>query len=156
MNALHHWGQLTLDIHLAAKTSAPVLISAPPGCAENVARTITAFSIDWNGKDLLIVDCGGRAGIAQLVADISRMCAADSPGTVLLREVHALPRADQSEVASVVGASCGRPGAPRIISSSSVSLFDRVRSGAFDEQLFYRLNVMHIVIDGERHAPGEA
>ena len=77
--------------------------------------------------------------------------------TVLLREVHALGEAEQAEIARVVG-DTGSPcsNAPRIISTSSVSLFDRVRKGAFDERLFYRLNVMHIVVKEKADGPDEA
>jgi DNA-binding NtrC family response regulator len=163
MNGAPDWGQLALDIHLAARSGAAVLISAPADCAENVARTITAFSSTWRGEDLLVVDCR-REAIRQLVAGIQHRRGAVrlrsgqdcAPGTVLLREVHALPRSDQIEIASVVGASAALPSWPRIISTSSVSLFDRVRSGAFDEQLFYRLNVVHIVIKRTQDATGAA
>jgi transcriptional regulator of acetoin/glycerol metabolism len=34
------------------------------------------------------------------------------------------------------------------------TLFDRVRTGAFDERLFYRLNVMHIVVKEKKDALG--
>jgi len=152
---LSDWGQFALDIQLAARTSAPVLISAPADCAEKVARTITAFASSWNGDDLLVVECGSES-IAPLMADIRRRRDASAPRTVLLREVHALPPSDQIEIASVLDGSTVVPSAPRIISSSSISLFDRVRSGAFDEQLFYRLNVMHIVIKRRQDATGAA
>jgi DNA-binding NtrC family response regulator len=44
-----------------------------------------------------------------------------------------------------------RPGAERrlrrrVISSSSIPLVSRVREGKFDARLFYRLNVIHMVI----------
>ena len=44
MNGAHDWGQLALDIDLAARIGAPVLISAPAACAENLARAIAAWS----------------------------------------------------------------------------------------------------------------
>ena len=77
--------------------------------------------------------------------------------TLLLREVHALGEAEQAEIARVVGGpDSPRVNAPRIISTSSVSLFDRVRKGAFDERLFYRLNVVHIVVKEKTDGPDEA
>src|SRR6185295_16274218 len=39
-----NWGQMALDIHVAARTKVPVLISAAPDCAVNVARAIAAFT----------------------------------------------------------------------------------------------------------------
>jgi DNA-binding NtrC family response regulator len=157
MNGATYWGQLALDINLAAQTRAPVLISAPADCAENVARAITAFSRGWKGADLVVCDCAGGDSPAQIIASARSGTDGDQI-TLLLREVHALGTADQAEVARVVGAPGeARPtNAPRIISTTSVSLFDRVRKGAFDEGLFYRLNVMHIVVKGREDAPGAA
>ena len=45
-------------------------------------------------------------------------------------------------------ADLGRPGARpcRIISTTSVPLFERVRQGSFDPQLFYCLNKIHIKV----------
>jgi hypothetical protein len=159
MNGATDWGQLALDIHLATQTGAPVLISAPADCAENVARTIAAFSSAWKRADLVVCDCAGGDSPAQAIASASAIPdAAGDQITLLLREVHALGKADQAEVARVVGApgETRRTSAPRIISTTSVSLFDRVRNGAFDERLFYRLNVMHIVVKGREDAPGAA
>jgi DNA-binding NtrC family response regulator len=155
MNGATDWGQLALDIHLAAQTRAPVLISAPADCAENVARAIAALSSARKGADLVICDCAGGDSPAQAVARAraARGAAADQI-TLLLREVHALGEADQAEVARVVGArgKARWTNAPRIISTTSVSLFDRVRNGAFDKRLFYCLNVLHIVVKGKEDA----
>jgi DNA-binding NtrC family response regulator len=47
-------------------------------------------------------------------------------------------------------ASLGRPGTGRcrLISTTSVSLFARVRETSFDADLFYALNKIHIKMDG--------
>jgi hypothetical protein len=143
------WGQLALDIHVAAQTKAPVLISAPADCAVNVARAIAAFASVWKAADVVVCDCACGDDLGAAVA--SARSGGDDTDTpiLLLREVHALGEADQAAMARVFAdPGDGRPhAAPRIISTSSVSLFDRVLEGAFDEQLFYRLNAMHIVIE---------
>ncbi len=36
--------------------------------------------------------------------------------------------------------------AARLISGTTVSLFDRVKAGTFSERLFYRLNLIHLVV----------
>jgi DNA-binding NtrC family response regulator len=150
------WGQLALDIHLAAQTRAPVLISAPPECAEKVARAIAAFSSAWKSGDLIVCDCAGGEGPMHAVSSARDARGADTnAGTLLLREVHALGEAGQAEVAQVVAGRDDAPSAPRVISTTSVSLFDRVRTGAFDERLFYRLNVMHIVVTRQDDARPE-
>jgi DNA-binding NtrC family response regulator len=148
------WGQLALDIHVAAQTRAPVLISAPAPCAETVARAITAFSSAWTPPELVVCDCAAGFNLADALARARARSIDPDKATLLLREVHALGEADQAEIARAIGdpgtppASC----APRIISTSSVSLFDRVRQGTFNERLFYRLNVMHIVVREKKDA----
>jgi hypothetical protein len=143
-----NWELLALDIHVAAQTKAPVLISAPADCAVNVARAIAAFASVWKAADVVVCDCAGGDDLAAAVASARSGCGDPDAAILLLREVHALGEADQAAVARVFadpGDGRGH-GAPRIISTSSVSLFDRVLEGAFDERLFYRLNAMHIVI----------
>jgi len=152
-----NFGELAFDIQVAAKTRAPVLISASASCAENVARAIAADFSSWTPPEIVVCDCAEGVNLAEAVAS-ARARGIESPKvTVLLREVHALGEAEQAEIARVVGDDCSpRDNAPRIISTSSVSLFDRVRKGAFDERLFYRLNVMHIVVKEEADGPDEA
>jgi len=152
-----NWGQLAFDIHVAAKTRAPVLISAPASCAENVARAIAAYSSAWTPPELVVCDCADGVNLAEAVASARARGIDPDKVTVLLREVHALGETEQAEIARVVGEPGGlRDHLPRIISTSSVSLFDRVRKGTFDERLFYRLNVMHIVVKEKADGPDEA
>ena len=71
--------------------------------------------------------------------------APDSPraSILLLREVHALTEAGQSMLQRLMK---DRPlDAPRVVASTSVSLFQRVKDGLFDPELFYHLNTIHIV-----------
>ena len=152
-----NWGQLAFDIHVAARTRAPVLISAPASCAESVARAIAAYSSAWTPPELVVCDCTEGVNLAEAVASARARSIDPNKVTLLLREVHALGEAEQAEIARVVGGpDSPRANTPRIISTSSVSLFDRVRNGAFDERLFYRLIVMHIVVMEKTDGPGEA
>jgi hypothetical protein len=142
-----NWGQLALDIHVAARTKVPVLISAPADCAVNVARAIAAFAGAWKVGDVVVCDCKGGDDLGAAVTR-AQLLGGRHPGELilLLQEVHALGAADQAAVADLLAAWHAGHRAPRIISTCSVSLFDRVRTGAFDEQLFYSLNALHIVI----------
>jgi transcriptional regulator of acetoin/glycerol metabolism len=146
------WGQLALDIHVAAQSRAPVLISAPAPCAENVARAIAAFSSGSTPPELVVCDCASGFNLADAASALARGVDPDRV-TLLLREVHALGEADQVEMARIVDPGAPRGScAPRIISTSSVPLFDLVRKGAFNERLFYRLNVMHIIVREKQDA----
>jgi hypothetical protein len=142
-----NWGHLALDIHVAARTKIPVLISAAPDCAMNVARTIAAFAGVSKTSDVVACDCAAGDDVGAAVAGaLSVRNRHPSEIILLLREVHALSAADQVAVANLVAAWYAGRGAPRIISTTSVSLFDRVRDGSFNEQLFYSLNALHIMV----------
>jgi DNA-binding NtrC family response regulator len=142
-----NWGQLAVDIRIAARTKVPVLISAPPDHATNIARAIAAFSDEWKAIEVVVCDCAGGADLGATVAHARSKCGLHAREVILLlREVHALGAADQAAVADLVAAWHAGRSAVRIISTCSVSLFDRVREGAFDGQLFYSLNALHIVV----------
>ena len=140
------WGQLALDIHVAARTKVPVLISAPPDCAVNVARAIAAFADQWKASHVVVCNCGAD-DLAGAVANAEAVGGRRTSEVILvLQEIHALGAAEQAVVASLVAAFQAGRNTPRIISTSSESLFDRVRQGLFDGQLFYCLNSLHIVL----------
>jgi hypothetical protein len=141
------WGQLALDIHVAARTKVPVLISAPPDCAVNVARSIAAFADEWKASQIVVCNCAGGDDLGAAVASAHSVGGRRTSEVILvLQEVHALNAADQAVVAKLVAAWHAGQNTPRIISTSSESLFDRVRQGLFDGQLFYCLNTLHIVL----------
>ncbi len=128
-----------LDIELAIHSSLAVLITAPPEDALSIARVI-ADQRGWS-DDLLVCDFGTRGRQA-------RPETADQPPPerariLLLREVHTLTAGQQARLMELFEAEDAGP-RPRIIASSSVALFDRVRQGTFDERLYYRLNGIHL------------
>ena len=70
---------------------------------------------------------------------------------MFLREVGKLEPAIQRRLSDQLAALKTEPGDTRrlrrrVISSSSTALETRVEAGTFDARLFYRLNVIHMVI----------
>lgn len=65
-------------------------------------------------------------------------------GTLILDEVHTLTTDDQRQLLDWLSAAGARP---QVISTSSQRLFPRVELGLFAEALYYRLNVIRILID---------
>jgi transcriptional regulator of aromatic amino acid metabolism len=65
----------------------------------------------------------------------------ESVGTVILREVAALPLAEQQVLSDWLSRANGRT---QVVTASSVALFPLVESGVFQTTLYYRLNVVYI------------
>jgi hypothetical protein len=130
---------LANDIRMAADFDLPVLISAPPDRALMIATEIAAA--DRRPRPARVVVCASPA-------DLFRPERAGTRDLMVIREVHEWTRVDQTVVKRLLqAAGPERPArqSRHIVASSSVSLFDRVRSGAFDDGLFYALNAIHIV-----------
>ena len=137
--------EFEMDLQAAARSRVPVLISGSPRCALMLAQAI-AGRLSRADRSMRILTCD--------VADCDDLGAAfAAPETgeahaprasiLLLREVHALTQAGQSALRRLMTT---RPlEAPRVFASSSVSLFQRVKDGLFDPELFYYLNTIHIV-----------
>ena len=140
------WSKLAGDIHVAARSDAPVLISGPADSAVSLARTIAAFGGFLTASDVRVRDCAGEDDVAAAMAQAQSNAGQPNPHILLLREVHTFGAGAQAALAELVGARHDGQfrETPRIISTSSVPLFERVREGVFDEDLFYRLNVIHI------------
>jgi len=140
------WGHhLQADIDLAARRTAPVLVTAPPGHAATIVQAIAARS----HRDLVPVAAPHPASNDDVVTAIaeSRLAIATPRGAILwLKEVHRFTSAQQAAVTKLVEAAQARDIA-RIIASSSVDLFDLVERGSFDARLFYRLNTIHLIVE---------
>jgi hypothetical protein len=94
-----------------------------------------------------VVMCDGAA-IVRAAAPGGGGNGATAKETVLVvREVHALSDTEQAALMLLFDRQEAEAGRRRIIATSSVCLFDRVKRGMFDAGLFYRLNIIHIVSD---------
>jgi transcriptional regulator of acetoin/glycerol metabolism len=137
------------DITLAAMSMAPVLITAPPADALRIVRAIAARERRGHVREVLTCDAAAGDDVVRTVAD-NRVRIATDHGTAIvwIGEVHALTPRDQSALMKLLARpNSGREeDVPRIVASSSVALCDYVLKGRFDARLFYRLNIIHIVV----------
>lgn len=137
------------DLQLAANVDVPVLISGPPTASRDIACELDRRSSSPAGA-VEVVDCRNQGAVAALkmrTAGSSTRCEAARARILLLQEVHALSPVDQAVLARQLETQRVRSGASiRILASSSVPLFERVVDQLFNERLFYRLNVIHIVV----------
>ena len=135
------------DEDLAARSSARLLITAPTHRGvEMVARRIHAagraecpFIHTWA--------CDLPVDPKALSAKCSSLLDAAASGSVLISNVEQMaPRVQDVLLEVLTGLEVARRPSPpvRLISGTTVSLLDRVASGAFSELLFYRLNIIHV------------
>jgi len=134
------------------KSDFPVLIEGEDGCGKSqLARAIHGSS-RRSKKNFISIDCSllkTSQSIHRLHASIERV----KNGTLYLSSIDALDGVAQSMLTQ--SAMMIRPSSktPRLIASSKKSLIDLARSGAFREDLFYRLTVSPIRIPPLRERP---
>jgi transcriptional regulator of acetoin/glycerol metabolism len=136
------------DLAIAARTRVPVLITASRERALTIALTVATRSDAAGTEGMQVCDtAAGEDVLAALSENRLRTSRDRGPTAFLLREVDMLTESQQAAVMRLLDTRPPRAleETPRIITTSSVSLFDRVKQGSFDARLFYRLNVIHIV-----------
>ena len=141
--------RLDEEIGCAARSHVPVLITGAPEEGREIACAIDRRSTAPRGS-VEVVDCRQSGAISKVMSYTPDRSAshADRSSILLLQEVHALTPHEQEQVDRRLAElrASRREAGLRIIASSSAPLFERVREGAFDEQLFYRLNVIHMIV----------
>ena len=131
------------DLALAVGSTCPVLITAAPGDALDIARMIAVQSGLGERVDVLDFREPAESGLPAPTPS------SPTSKVVLFREIHALTRAQQTWLLELLENRPRGGGTPRIMASSSVSLLKRVHHGRFDARLFYRLNTLHLVVSDE-------
>jgi DNA-binding NtrC family response regulator len=155
-----------VDLSHAVQSDACVLFTGDHETAEALARRLHGLS-GWRQGPFVAVDCGQSP--ASLESRLFELLEVENPkviqgeswptlaqsGTVFLRDVGKLPPALQSRLSERLAALRTRPGEQRrirrrVMSSSATPLDASIEDGRFDASLFYRLNVIHLVIEAER------
>jgi len=79
----------------------------------------------------------------------SALLEASTGGSMLMTDVEEMPASVQGLLVQLLAdlQSARAPSAAvRVISGTTVSLLDRIAAGTFSERLFYRLNLLHLVV----------
>jgi NtrC-family two-component system response regulator AlgB len=161
----------------AAETPATLLILGPSGTGKSVlAREIHKRSAQRDGafvtvscpslsRELLESELFGhvKGAFTGAVADTTGKVAAADGGTLFLDEVGEIPLEIQPKLLRLlqereyerVGEARIRRASVRVIAATNRNLLDDVRAGRFREDLYYRLNVIGIVLPGLRDRPAD-
>jgi DNA-binding NtrC family response regulator len=148
----------TFDIVSASRSDAPVLLTGRAQDAEALAREIHSLS-GWRHGKFVVLDCGSLPEL-ELIGVMRRLLfpesRAENPqvrlrqdGTLLLRNVEKLPVGGQrilSDWLETGSASTIRRAGRRLMATASSSLLPAVLDGRFDADVYYRLNVLHLIL----------
>ena len=147
------WRMLPHNLDIAAARSSPaVLITAPSAIGRRLATELATWGAEKDGDAVAVVEAGDRrvlqSALSTATAGNGRLRA------MVVHDVDALDAAQQAAfMAALARIPRQGPHACRIIATTAVWLFDRVLQGSFNSDLFYRLNTIHIRLDGG-HAAG--
>jgi DNA-binding NtrC family response regulator len=159
---------LRADTRLAEESDAQVLITGEPGVGKHAlallihsrsTRQRDAFhAIDIAGLPEIVVSrqVFGQNGAAAEMSDDRGLLRAARRGTLFIDSVDTLTPTLQSRLSRVleVEDSLGDGSREeewdafdvRIIVGAAPTLYDQVREGRFRDELFYRINVIHLVV----------
>ena len=149
-----------------ARSQAPVQIRGESGCGKELAARLIHMNGARRDGPFVAVNCGAipenlmeseffghkKGAFTGAVADHDGFFQAANSGTLFLDEVGDLPlamqvkllRAIQEKRVRQVGSTSEAPVDVRIISATHRHLADEVKSGAFRQDLYYRLHVLEL------------
>jgi sigma-54-interacting transcriptional regulator len=131
------------DLAVAQRAPVCILISAPRHAAWDTARRIARGC----GSGLSWIDCDtvDPEEMADLLREHVVTRPQDATDRILfLREVQVLSVENQRLLDELIASQRPVRYRPRLMASSSLSLYEWVRAGLFDEGLFYKLNAVHL------------
>lgn len=170
--------QKTLEIAFkAAETPATILILGPSGTGKSVlarelhqrsARREAAFvtvNCPSLSRELLESELFGHvkgAFTGAVTETLGKVAAADG-GTLFLDEIGEMPLEIQPKLLRLlqereyerVGEARSRKANVRVITATNRNLSEEVKAGRFREDLFYRLNVISLVLPGLKDRPSD-
>ncbi len=151
-----------------SNTVSNVLISGESGTGKEIIARAIHYSGDTRDKPFVAVNCGGlvetlveselfgyrKGAFTGAEADHAGYFEEANHGTLFLDEISSLPytsqsvllRAIEQRAVTRVGESRPRPVHIRIIAATNRDLAKAIEGGEFREDLYYRLNVIHINI----------
>ena len=142
------------DEDTAGRSDAPLLITAStPTQVEALARRIHQGSVR-SGAPFVQVRAGALSTDRPTLRErCSALLDTAGGGSLFVTDVEEMPADTQGVLIDVFDAlqhARAPVAAVRFISGTTVSLVDRVVAGTFSEKLFYRLNVIHLVVQDPR------
>lgn len=136
--------ELRARVRSVAQTGAEVLVTGPVGSGiSKVAEVVHLMSPAAQGAFVKRPAAGLSAD------DFARLCDEAAGGALFLDEVSTMPEATQYAALELIEQGAGA----RILAGTTVDLGELVAQGAFNADLFYRLDVMRVRIPSLAERP---
>jgi two-component system, NtrC family, response regulator GlrR len=158
-----------------AECDATVLISGETGTGKELCARAIHYLSRRSGEPFIALDCGAipaellenelfgheRGAYTTALTKQRGLIDEAAGGSLLLDEIDSLPASMQVKLLRflqekeyrAVGSTVVRKADVRVIAASNVSLEEAVRAGKFRQDLFYRLNVLSLVMPPLRDRP---
>ena len=133
------------EIRYASRTDACVMLSGESGVGKRGAADMIHQMSHRRRAPFVVVNA------ADALHPAAR--AAADHGTLLIQEVENLTATAQLQLLGVVERKGLDGHNVRLMTATSANLFEHVQAGTFRDDLFYRLNVIHFVIQPLRERP---
>jgi two-component system response regulator AtoC len=169
--------RVTDMVKMVAQSDVPVLVTGESGTGKEVVARLIHEQSPRRSKPFVVVNCGAlaenlieaelfgheRGAFTGAVKKRDGRFKAADGGTLFLDEIAELPAAAQAKLLRVLQEGTFEPLGTnssvsvdvRIISATHRNLPERIKTGQFREDLFYRVNVIQIQLPALRDRPGD-
>jgi DNA-binding NtrC family response regulator len=145
------------EIRYASQADARVMMTGESGVGKRFAADMIhqlshrrrAPLVVVNGADLV----ASRTGTDTMSQFHQGLLQTARNGTLLIQEVENIPASAHSELLRFIENTTTEANNVRLMTATSVPLLQRVETGEFSDDLFYRLNTIHLVIPPLRERP---
>ncbi|MCM3878673.1 MAG: sigma 54-interacting transcriptional regulator [Vicinamibacterales bacterium] len=136
--------KLEEDIRSASQIDARVMMTGESGVGKSFAANLI-HQLSQRRRAPFVVVNGADAveGCLQTARN----------GTLLIQEIDGISASGQADLLRLLDKATANGTNVRLMTATNVHLFDRVQAGLFREDLFYRLNVVHLIIPPLRERP---
>lgn len=169
--------RLYRQIHKVCQLDAPVLISGETGTGKELVANAIHYHSSRADKELVVINCGSLAD-SLVQAELFGyekgaftgayrrkvgLIETSNGGSLFLDEIGDLPMSQQANLLRFlqektivrVGGNEQIPVDIRVIAATNIDLKQAVQEGRFREDLFYRLNVLHLELPPLREREGD-
>lgn len=169
--------RVTEMVKMVSLSDVPVLVTGESGTGKEVVARLIHEQSPRRAKPFVVVNCGAlaenlieaelfgheRGAFTGAVKKRDGRFKAADGGTLFLDEIAELPAAAQAKLLRVLQEGTFEPLGTntsvkvdvRIISATHRNLAERIKTGSFREDLFYRVNVIQVQLPALRDRPGD-